>query len=115
VFVINRFLIPGSRLTLRNGRIPAGDSIPQSIPRFFFKALAMSIAIAGSVPADQAGHARNERALRNTLWQKALRIGWLKNPLIYFAGNAMLDIFSSIAAGSFWSHCQFLNISSREC
>jgi hypothetical protein len=51
MFVVNRFLISGSRLTLRDRRSPSSDSISQSISRFFFKARAINNALAKAVPA----------------------------------------------------------------
>jgi hypothetical protein len=99
---------------MRDPRIPAGESIPQSISRFFFKALAMNIALAGSVPAVSAGKMKKQQVVRNPLWQKELQISRLKIPPRYYPGCAMLDIFFGIATGSFWPACEFLNIPMRK-
>jgi hypothetical protein len=82
MFVVNRLLIPGSRLPLRNRRGPAGDAISQPTSRCFFKSSCTSTALAKSVPSTFPCHppkpAAQPGGARNTLRRNELKIQQLR-------------------------------------
>jgi len=95
ILIVNGFLMPGNRLPLRDRRIPATDSILQSIARFIFKACAIATALAKAVPATSLSAnqwQQFQRAARNMLRRNVLQIRQLFALPIFFMAR---EIFRS--------------------